>query len=43
MDWFKEDFNSGNINKWLQTYKGQFVKDGTKIGFFPYDWSLNSQ
>jgi len=42
MDWFAEDFNSGNINKWLQTYKKQTVNDNTKIGYFDYDWSLNN-
>ncbi len=43
MDWFAEDFNGGNVNKWLQTYKKQTVNDSTKIGFFDYDWSLNKQ
>ena len=43
MDWFGEDFNAGNINKWLQTFKKQVVNDNTKISFFDYDWSLNKQ
>lgn len=43
MDWFGEDFNGGNVNKWLQTYKKQNVNDNTKISFFDYDWSLNKQ
>lgn len=43
MDWFAEDFNSGNVNKWLQPYKKQIVNDNTKIGYFAYDWSLNKQ
>lgn len=43
MDWFAEDFNSGNVNKWLQTYKKGIVNNDTKISFFPYDWSLNKQ
>lgn len=43
MDWFSEDFNSGNVNQWLQSYKKGVVNNNTKIGFFPYDWSLNKQ
>jgi hypothetical protein len=43
MDWFAEDFNSGNINKWLQPYKKGIVNNDTKISFIPYDWSLNNQ
>lgn len=43
MDWFAEDFNSGDVKKWLQPYKKDIVNNDTKIGYFPYDWSLNSQ
>jgi len=43
MDWFSKDFNSGNINTWLQTYKKGIVNNNTKISFLPYDWSLNKQ
>lgn len=43
MDWFKVDFNKGNLNTWLQPYKKQFVNANTKISFFDYDWSLNKQ
>ncbi|MEH6457013.1 MAG: DUF547 domain-containing protein [Cocleimonas sp.] len=43
MDWFAEDFNSGNVNKWLQPFKKGIVNNDTKIGYFAYDWSLNKQ
>lgn len=43
MDWFKEDFDDGNLNTWLEPYLGDRVNDSTKIKFFNYDWSLNKQ
>lgn len=43
MDWFKIDFNKGNLISWLQPYKKQLVNANTKISFFNYDWSLNKQ
>jgi len=43
MDWYEEDFDNGDLNKWLQTYKPDEVTTATKIRFFDYDWSLNTQ
>jgi hypothetical protein len=42
MDWYKKDFNNGDLNTWMQKYKPE-VNNDTKIGFFNYDWSLNKQ
>ena len=42
MDWYEEDFDNGDLNKWLQTYKPDEVATTTKIRFFDYDWSLNA-
>ncbi len=42
MDWYKEDFNNGNLKTWTQGYKSE-INDQTKIEFFAYDWSLNKQ
>lgn len=43
MDWFREDFNQGNLHTWLTPYKKQSVNKNTQIRFFAYDWSLNKQ
>lgn len=43
MDWFGEDFDDGDLNKWLQPYFPDVVKKDTDINFFSYDWSLNKQ
>ena len=43
MDWFKKDFNDGDLHSWLQGYFPGTVNDQTKIHFFDYDWSLNKQ
>lgn len=43
---FKEhadDFNRGNIKSWLQPYFKLFITAVTKITYFDFDWSLNSQ
>ena len=43
MDWFKEDFNEGDLRGWLQPYFPDVINDQTAIRFFKYDWSLNNQ
>lgn len=43
MDWYAEDFNDGDLNQWLATYKPKVVNDQTDIRFFQYDWALNKQ
>lgn len=43
MDWFGEDFNDGDLNSWLTTYKPDAVNSGTEVKFLDYDWSLNKQ
>lgn len=43
MDWFKEDFDGGNLNRWLSGYFPDSVNAETDIEFFDYDWSLNKQ
>ncbi|MEM7027110.1 MAG: DUF547 domain-containing protein [Pseudomonadota bacterium] len=43
MDWFKEDFNEGNLLSWLKYYYPENINDQTSIRFFDYDWSLNKQ
>ena len=43
MDWFKEDFNKGDLNSWLKTYRADDINNDTKIKFYDYDWSLNKQ
>jgi len=43
MDWFAVDFDGGNVNKWLQTYKKAEVNNNTSIAYLNYDWSLNKQ
>lgn len=43
MDWFGEDFDGGDLNKWLQPYFPDTVNKDTDVNFFSYDWSLNKQ
>lgn len=43
MEWYEDDFADGNLLLWLKPWKPLFVNGSTKIKFFPYDWSLNSQ
>ena len=43
MDWFKKDFDDGNLNSWLAPYFPGTVNGDTHIGFIKYDWSLNKQ
>ena len=43
MDWFKEDFNKGDLNNWLKAYRPNDINNDTKINFYDYDWSLNKQ
>ena len=43
MDWFKEDFNNGNLRSWLKPYFPIIINDKTRVRFFDYDWSLNKQ
>lgn len=43
IDWFKEDFENGNLTKWLQKYKADSINADTNIKFYQYDWSLNKQ
>ena len=43
MDWFKEDFNDGDLRMWLKNYFPNKINDQTSIRFFDYDWSLNKQ
>lgn len=43
MDWFKKDFNNGDLRSWLKPYFPAIVNDKTKVQFFNYDWSLNKQ
>lgn len=41
MDWFKKDFNDGDLKAWLKPYLKDRINDKTRIEFLPYDWSLN--
>lgn len=41
MDWFKEDFDNGDLKSWLKPYLKGGINDNTRIEFLPYDWSLN--
>lgn len=43
MDWFKEDFNGGDLRSWLKSYRPEDINDSTSIKFLDYDWSLNKQ
>lgn len=43
MDWFKKDFNDGDLRSWLANYFPDVIDDTTSVKFFKYDWSLNSQ
>lgn len=41
MDWYGDDFDNGDLNSWLETYKPDEVNSDSKVSFFKYDWSLN--
>lgn len=43
MDWYGEDFHSGDVRSWLRPYKPKDIKGQTGVLFFNYDWSLNKQ
>lgn len=43
MDWYEEDFSNGKLQIWMEQWKPELVDPKTSIGFFSYDWSLNSQ
>ena len=43
MDWFKKDFNNGDLRGWLTQYFPETINDQTNIKFFKYDWSLNKR
>lgn len=38
-DWFKKDFNKGNVTGWISRYVDLHGKPDLK--YLPYDWSLN--
>ncbi len=39
-DWFKEDFNGGDIKAWLRDYKD--IDQNASIEFMDYNWALNT-
>jgi len=39
-DWFKEDFQDGDIKAWLSEYKD--IDQNASIEFMEYNWSLNT-
>jgi uncharacterized membrane protein YdjX (TVP38/TMEM64 family) len=43
MDWFREDFQDGNLKSWLDQYRPGLITKKTTIKFMEYDWSLNKQ
>lgn len=40
---YSDDFNKGNVKSWLQPHFPLFINAVTKITYFDFDWSLNSQ
>lgn len=40
-DWYRADFNDGNLIPYLNQYRTKKIPAGTNIKFIPYDWSLN--
>ncbi|TVQ85541.1 MAG: DUF547 domain-containing protein [Micavibrio sp.] len=42
MDWFREDYNDGDLVSWLNPYLEPPLDTNTRTRFLPYDWSLNN-
>ena len=43
-EWYKGDFEkAGGILKFINTFRTPKLPDTVKLGYYPYDWSLNSK
>lgn len=40
-DWFKEDFNGGNLKEWLKEHVSNYPANA-KVKYFDYSWKLNN-
>ena len=42
-DWYKSDFGGTKTKtvEWINQYRGEKLPAGTKLTYYPYDWSLN--
>ncbi|HPF79268.1 MAG TPA: hypothetical protein PLF01_08275, partial [Alphaproteobacteria bacterium] len=41
--WEEKEFNKGNVKSWLLRYFPLVINAATKIKYYDFDWSLNSQ
>lgn len=41
MDWFRKDFDDGDLKKWIRSFVPEAPIQSLDIQFMPYDWSLN--
>ena len=44
-EWYGEDFKrvAGDLTEFINRYRNQPLAAGTKISFYPYDWTLNDR
>ena len=42
-EWYKGDFTQGGISEidYVNKYRNEKIAEGTKIGYYTYDWALN--
>ncbi|MEM8955410.1 MAG: DUF547 domain-containing protein [Verrucomicrobiota bacterium] len=40
-DWYRDDFDNGNLVAYLNQYRTEKIPADTPVKFMPYDWSLN--
>jgi len=42
-EWYKGDFTQGGISQidYVNKYRNEKIAEGTKIGYYTYDWALN--
>lgn len=41
MDWYRDDFDGGDVAGWIRANAPLNLPKGARIGFFAYDWTLN--
>jgi hypothetical protein len=43
-EWYKSDFErAGGVVSFINKFKTSKLSDGVQIGYYPYDWTLNSK
>ena len=43
-EWYTQDFkqNGASLVDFINTYRTEKIPDGTRVSYYPYDWTLNA-